>query len=814
MSQRADCRLVVRIGLPRYFPTTPKMPATVIKRRNVPTGRESNPMKKVHKASPTDTSTSVVRSPFRLMIPFVLLLMLWVAGAAFPSQRTWGFSMAAYMSPYLASLFILLCVLTLIPSIATRVGSLAGHVASRFVGKGGESRITAGAVAVVAGLLFFFLAIPFSFLGDSFLYLAEVIRAADSGQVDLLRYNSLFSSLIFLFAGSKLMTLFGFVEVARVFWLIAAVCGAVYVYILLRGVSAVADDVLEAVMFVGLMLGLGGIVLFFGYVEYYAPLFVATLAYAVALHRATARGESLVRPALLLVLCIAFHFLALFYIPAFLLAVYLRRRKGETEGVSSAAYFRMVLAGLIVFSGIVSAVVLLGLEPLYASLIPFSMQSWTGTYTMFSSYHLLDLLNEIVLVAAIPTALLIGLSITGRLRYPAHTAPAQVFLVFALSLVMLAVVHFPFYGMARDWDIYAPLGIATAFYLFTVLRSVRFDTASRRYLAGLIVFWSLVFQVLWLSANIHEASALRRYTDILQLDEEHVHPDFAQYGYLNLKKYYQHKGELENSARAFRRMIELRGYPWDINGFVNFVNALDEPLKVREDIDAVRGLLMQKSRDSLLTSVRQGVDNRDSAEYVIDQLFYFKPEINASILTRENIQMFIESNPDLPQCRLLIYSIEPPTGRSDLYRYRSAYEESISTRQGNAPLLSVHFRSGITYVIGQMYQQLRQLDSALIWYERSYTLDSRRAKFLDDYGLLLSAANEPRRAARLFEEALEVDPSFADAYLHLGMYDLQILGDQASATQLLEQYLERSSDQETKKKVEDLLHRMARSVGP
>ena len=538
-------------------------------------------MSKTRKASPAGIPSSEPRVRVGLAVPFALLLILWIAGAAFPTLRTWGFSMAAYVPAYLAAALLILCVLALIPSAATRVGSMMEALTSRFVWKGENSVTAAIAVAIAAGLIFFFLAIPFSFLGDSFLYLAEVIRAADSGQVDLFRYNSLLSSLIFLFGGSKLMTLFGIVEVARVFWLIAAVCGAIYFYVLLRGVNALADDALEAVIFLGLMLSLGGLLLFFGYVEYYAPLFAATLAYAVALYRATARNEGLMRPAILLALCIALHFLALFYLPAFLLAVYLRRQGSKEGGVSPSVFFRLVLAGLFLFAGAVSAVVLLRLEPWNASLIPFTRQSWTGTYTMFSSYHLLDILNEILLVAAIPIALVFGLSVSKRQRFRFDNPSMQVFFVFMLSLLMLVLAHFPFYGMARDWDIYAPLGIATAFFAFAMLRSAGLNTASRRHLAGIIVVWTLVFQTLWLAANITEASALRRYTDILRLDADHVHADFAQYGYLNLKKYYQHKGDHESSARAFRRMIELRGYPWDINGFVNFVNALDEPLRVR-----------------------------------------------------------------------------------------------------------------------------------------------------------------------------------------------------------------------------------------
>jgi tetratricopeptide (TPR) repeat protein len=313
---------------------------------------------------------------------------------------------------------------------------------------------------------------------------------------------------------------------------------------------------------------------------------------------------------------------------------------------------------------------------------------------------------------------------------------------------------------------------------------------------------------LWLYTNIHEPSALQRYIHVLHLDEGHVHEDFAQYGYSNLKKYYHHKGEDANSARAFRKMIEFRGYPWDIAGFVNFVNAMEDSKIIRDDIDAVCGLILQKSSDSLLMSVRQGAGRQDSSEYVIDQLFFMKPEISASVFTVGRIQTFIGAYPDLPQCRLLIYALEPPGDRDALNRYIAVYGESRAMPRGGRPLLSTQFRSGITHVIGQMYRQLDQPDSARIWYARSYSLDSMRSSFLDDYGMLISRDGEYDRAALLFRKAISADSTYAESYLHLAAYHIQVNRDEETATRLLDKYLIHSLDPVAKSKVQALLDRM------
>jgi hypothetical protein len=379
-----------------------------------------------------------------------ILLLLWIVGAAFPEQRTWGFSHAAYVPPYLAAILFLLCILALQPSVSLRVGSFLEGASLQLAG-GTTSGVAAAVIAaLIAGPFFYLLAIPFSFLGDSFLYLAEIIRTTQSGQVDFFRYNSLLTSFIFLYLGSKIMTFFSIVEVVHVFWLITSVCGMIFVFVIVRGIRSIAEQAIDAAILIGLIVGLGGWVLFFGYVEHYAPLFAATTAYAMSLYRATTRRGSLTIPAALLALCVSFHFLAVFYIPSFLIALYQRWLEGRDRECSVSKFRWLVVTGLVVFIAASAAVMMFRLPPLFASLIPLSEQSWTGTYTMLTSYHLIDLVNEFLLVAAVPTAIASGLLLSKRVRINMGNHAIQVFSVLLLSLTLLAAFHFPFYGMARD----------------------------------------------------------------------------------------------------------------------------------------------------------------------------------------------------------------------------------------------------------------------------------------------------------------------------------------------------------------------------
>jgi len=193
-------------------------------------------------------------------------------------------------------------------------------------------------------------------------------------------------------------------------------------------------------------------------------------------------------------------------------------------------------------------------------------------------------------------------------------------------------------------------------------------------------------------------------------------------------------------------MIELRAYPWDIARFVSIVNNLNEPLEARADIDAVLGLLMRKSADSLMLSVHQDAAPDDSSEYVGDQLFRFYPDISARILTPQRLRRLIDTYPAFPQYRLLRYLFGPSdeTGRMAASAY--LYERTQSSHVRGLPVLSTYLRSALAYHIGRTHMSRQQLDSARLWFERSLALDSSRIELRIDYAALLRRADGVNRS--------------------------------------------------------------------
>lgn len=731
-----------------------------------------------------------------LIVTVFCLIIVWIVGSIFPDKRTWGFHHGGYISVLGLTVLIIANLLILIPGIMPSIVAFIERI-HRFANQRSRSarRLAFIAMLVSAGAFFYSYSLPVSLLGDSYLYIAEIIRSVENRHIDFFKYNSILNSFVFLYLGSHVVRLFHISDVAEIFKIFTSFFGIAFIVVFVRGIKPITKEIWDGVFLSGLFLGLGGVVFFFGYIEYYAPLFVCTTAYGLSLYGAVVKKKNLVFPSFFLCLCIALHFLAIFYLPALLIASIQRVHNSRGREFSSSNFLRISIIGMILFCFVYASVILMHIQPLYNSLIPMQKQSWTGTYTLFSSYHVFDIVNEILLAGIVPVFVLISLVIAFRNRITIAHQVTQVFSVFVLSLLIFTTIHFPFYGMARDWDIYAPVGISIALFAYVLYDSIGFTTGEKKNISVVVFVSSLISCVLWLSINLHETASVKRYSDILQLDEQHVHPDFAQYGYLNLSKYYGEKGDHVHQANTTRKMIELRSYPWDFARFFSVVNDLPNSNLVKDDVEAVVGLLMSKSTDSLFAGIKQDESKNDTSEYVIDQIFKLKPELQRVIFTHERIDALLKKNPSFSFCRSLIHrknDLDESIRRSDYIR---VFKHDHATRFRNKPAMSTYAKALISYNIGESFLREGNNDSARVWFEMSNRIDSTRSPLLNNYAIVLSRLGEYEAALSLFHKAIAHDSTYAMAYFNLARYYHSIAQDRLKASFYLQRYLSFETDE-------------------
>ena len=557
-------------------------------------------------------SGRIVPVPSDLAVPaamaFGILAMLRLAAAQFPAERVWGLNAAAWLPFWLQALFALLGVALATPALIALSRRLLR------VPAGMRLPVLAAAGAVLAGGMFWLFRMDTYFLGDGAVYLAEHFRLLNSLPVSESVLYSLGSAPL---TGWMLATLARllYVEGAAiagnpqyVFWLTGAVAGALFVALtpgmastlrmasaLRRGTKAAGGrddaghasagtdagsrDRLPAAM---LLLFTPGLLLFFGYVEYYTFAYVG-IALTAWLSIEVSRGRvSPVLPVLVLLLSAALHLMSLVLLPGVLLALLARSPMdgGAEDGaaadadaagseVATTGLARLVsLRGVLLIAGFALAA---GAVYYFASgiawegsrvilsLVPFGEEGAMQHYTLLSAAHLVDVLNMLAFTAA-PVLLVFPF-----LRRREWDAPSLVALTHVLFAFFLMFFGYSGFGMARDWDVTAFFGVLAALLLLTLLR--REEEARRGHLLHLAAWASVVAVLPWLLVNLDAPRSEQRFRDIMALDDVHIPGDFALNGYEHLRKYSQSTGDRAGVLWAIGKKIEMVGYPEDFRKY-------------------------------------------------------------------------------------------------------------------------------------------------------------------------------------------------------------------------------------------------------
>ncbi|MBI5648076.1 MAG: hypothetical protein HY962_14185 [Ignavibacteriae bacterium] len=734
-------------------------------------------------------------------------VVLWLLGSFFPALRVWGFHHAAFLPLWWNVSLAAVLLLVLLPAVRMQCLRLCDAASRSISGWGRTARVVLGLVLVmVAGLVLYLFAMPASLLGDSYLYTSELARIVAGKPIRDFSYHSLVGPLVFFRLGAALIHFLRLPESYTAFHILTAAFGAAYVGSILHYARRASRDPFGAIFLGALLFGCAATIFFFGYIEFYAPLAVAVVCFALALHLALTRGSTLVPSTLWFLVAVACHFSAVAMLPALLWA-YVRRFFDTRGKTLPLKYYMVSLAGAVLLSVIVyvltTVLAVFDLKGVLG-LIPLTPTAEQGSYTLFSAAHLADLPNIVLLTGGMAPLLILVLAAGagGRVRW--ENAAVQVAGVHVLSWLLVALYFNPLLGMARDWDIYAPMGIALVLFAHAMFDSLDVDRARRAASQLVLAVLALCLGALWLAVNVRESSSVERYTTILSNDAGIVHPDFTEYGFQNLSKHYSRREKHAERIRALRQAVEVRGYPWDIHNFALAVKLVPSRAEALPDVEAVAGLLLNKSVDSLSMSVAQDAGPRDSTEYVADQLVRLYMEGSDIPFTAERIETLAARLPVSPQAELLqlLRRSGPAVDHHAVIQLLGRFE---NTRRGSKPVLSNYLKTFAYANIATVYITRKQADSACVWYQRYYAIDSTFLPLLNAYAFASMRMGEGARAARLLTRARDLDPSFADTYYNAALCFYFVYHDKKSARREIDAYLARSTDPNAQAKAQQLL---------
>lgn len=256
----------------------------------------------------------------------------------------------------------------------------------------------------------------------------------------------------------------------------------------------------------------GAILQFFGYVEFYSPLWAAITAFfRVSLAYMDKEGK-LWAVIVTFLLSAAFHLQALYLSGAVILLLYDRYYR-EFAINRAARRFYLLLGSL--FALFALTLVWLSqtdiiIESIFLPLIEGRPQK--PNYTVFSPSHLLDMLNLVLLI--FPGALfLVALNLSGK-RSKTISVRGHFLLLSSIGSFTFLLVIDPVIGLARDWDLMSVTLLAPALGLFHLLDVRRVRVAGRAILAYSLV--CLLLTGTFLTASISVESSISRYHTLLK----------------------------------------------------------------------------------------------------------------------------------------------------------------------------------------------------------------------------------------------------------------------------------------------------------
>jgi tetratricopeptide (TPR) repeat protein len=491
------------------------------------------------------------------MIAAALPVILRLVAIALHQERLWGLDYLALFSPAWIAVFSAAALAPALP-VGRRIAESMARTSAGATG----TWLPAAILTIVAVLVLAFPMRTF-YLGDGSIIVPEVFKLGkEPGYHSALLMNTqsaplagLLITAISVWAprvsyamglGVPETSMFPFVILSLL--CLAGLGGAVML---------VRDRTERVVTLLGL-LGLGGTLLLFGYVEFYPVVYVAIAAYMLAAHRYLDGTLSFWKLLLFYAVAVAAHYMTLALLPSLIYAL-LHRSSRLPRFAASAKGLAAVVAGVVLFG--VGTYFALGLHDSPSRIVMPLVGQWSAagvqSYTLLSPQHLLDLVNVPLLLCLVPVVFAVVV-LLGKDR-PAGSSPVMRFHAVAIAFfgVFLLFANMAF-GLARDWDITAPLGLLVA---LAVYRAVLPRLAGSAVAGFRLALLSCLFIAPWIAANVDADRSTDRFGAIMALDDTRMFGDYALSGYEALRKNYVHAQDFEKEIEIERRMIDLVGYP-------------------------------------------------------------------------------------------------------------------------------------------------------------------------------------------------------------------------------------------------------------
>ena len=627
-------------------------------------------------------STPTAGARTGLLVGVTAITALLVAIASFlPAVRLWGLNHLAFLPVPFRIALLAVIALSFLPPVAQALYQGASAALERAATTRGRSGalVALVVIALASTIVFYKFHSATNLLGDGQL-ITQSFEAAEEGHDQVIMRSARAIVTEEGIAPGATLLYYGAIKTLKPFKrtpvdsmrLFNCLLGGLFVFFTLLASSNRALPSDARVWLIVLALFSSSIMLFFGYIENYtAPMFFLLL-YVIAAFRALHRMGSPWLAALPLLCAIYCHIQCVLFVPSFVYLMLWTKVRGRRE-LLLRRWMPVFSAATLIF---VVGVTLY--EPIRRFYAPLGFSN--AEYALFSPDHLLDVVNELlILLPILPTVAAMawvgrradradgrdpvrdGRALKDPTAWFSHPAEWQLVGTILVPCMLYLVLFHPEIGMARDWDLFSMMTTAIVPLVLLVLGRYTRTTgaaaaATARFATPALVI-VMALGVSWVAVNASTDRTVERFETILTYDQTH-----ASYAWENLAILQQESGQIKQAIRSMERAVEVSHNPRQIVRLAVYIEEdgrIDEAIAMLEEVLVKRPefskarfrlvmFLEKKGQwDKMLPVARDGV--KYSPEDAIYHFMYGECLLRAG-QTEDAMQIFrVCQTMDLPQ---------------------------------------------------------------------------------------------------------------------------------------------------------------------
>jgi len=477
-------------------------------------------------------------------------------------------------------------------------------------------------------------------------------------------------------------------------------------------------------------------------------------------------------PLITCILAIGFHFSSIFLLPS-LFVLFLKGKKEEQLVLSFKRFFPYLIILVLLF--ILSVFYVWRWNPLFLEIfVPLLKgRSDAPGLTLLSFPHLLDILNEHLLLSQAGVVLFLGIAIFYKKRIGFKQPIIFFLIIVSITQLLYHLLVDPKLGAGRDWDLFSSVGLG--FTLLGVYLFIRF-VQSKRYLSIVLIFAAFISTLPWFLLNASSEKGIDRFKNLLDLDLKR-----GRLGRMWLARYYYQQNrfiEAKDMQAEFFKMFPEDSLTLEAETCIE-VGEFDRAIELLKKALAINPRLTGAYSDLGRVYLRQG--KVDEALEIFQELTRVAPLIAEVHLNLGDALFkkgrFVEALKELKKGTKL------GGGSAEVYN-NIAY---------------IHSRFGEAEEAIKAYKKALKIDPGFY-----YSHSGLGQIYLDKY-LLDEALVE-------FDQAVRSKPDYAPAHYNLGfVYSRK--GLKEKALEEFELFLKYSSDETKKEEVKGWISKI-RSQNP